>query len=44
MSPSEDEKVEELLTMSAKEISRLDVMKRLDEKRLKQKEAAEQLC
>jgi transposase len=35
--------VEKLLTMSAKEINRLDVMKRLDEKRLKQKEAAEML-
>jgi transposase len=43
MSPSEDRKVEKLLTMSAKELSRLEVMQRLEEKRLKQKEAAEVL-
>jgi len=33
--------LEKLLTMSAKEMSRLEVMQRLAEKRLKQKEAAE---
>ena len=33
--------MEKLLTMSANELSRLEVMKRLEEKRLKQKEAAE---
>jgi len=44
MSPYvEDEKVEKLLTMSAKEMSRLGIMQRLEEKRLKQKEAAEML-
>ena len=43
MSPLEDRKVEKLLTMSAKELSRLEVMQRLEEKRLKQKEAAEVL-
>lgn len=44
MSPSvEDKKVEKYLTMSAKEMSRLEVMQRLEEKRLKQKEAAEML-
>ena len=37
----EDRKVEKLLTMSANELSRLEVMQRLEEKRLKQKEAAE---
>lgn len=37
----EDKKVDKLLTMSAKEINRLDVIKKVDEKRLKQKEAAE---
>jgi transposase len=37
----EDRKLEKLLTMSAKEMSRLVVMQRLEEKRLKQKEAAE---
>jgi transposase len=42
MSPHvEDEKVEKLLTMSTREMSRLEVMNRLCEKRLKQKEAAE---
>jgi transposase len=39
----EDRKVEKLITMSAKELSRLEVMQRLEEKRLKQKEAAEML-
>ena len=33
----------DLLTMSKKEINRLEVMQRLDEKRMKQKAAAEQL-
>jgi hypothetical protein len=37
MSPTEDEKVEKLLTMSAKEMGRIDLTKRLGEKRLKQK-------
>jgi transposase len=42
MSPfTEDKKVEKLLTMSANELSRLEVIQRLEEKRLKQKEAAE---
>jgi len=41
MSPSEDEKMETLLTMSGKEVSRLEVMQRLKEKSLSQKEAAE---
>ncbi len=35
--------METLLEMSTKELSRLDVMKRLDEKRLRQKEAAQML-
>lgn len=35
--------MEKLLTMSVKELSRLEVMQRLDEKRLMQKEAAEML-
>jgi transposase len=42
MSPSEDKKVE-LLTMSEKEVSRLEVIQRVDEKRVKQKTAAELL-
>jgi transposase len=42
MSPSEDKKVE-LLTMSTKEVNRLEVMQRVDEKRMKQKAAAELL-
>ena len=33
----------DLLTMSAKEMNRLEVMQRLDEKRMKQKAAAELL-
>ena len=37
----EDRKVEKLLTMSANELSRLEVMQRLAGKRLKQKEAGE---
>lgn len=40
MSPLEDRNVDELLTMSGKEISRLEVMQRLEEKSLVQKEAA----
>jgi len=43
MSPTEDEKVEKLLTMSASEMSRIEVMNRLEEKRLRQREAAEML-
>jgi transposase len=39
----EDKKVEKLVTMSANELSRLEIMQRLKEKRLKQKEAAEML-
>jgi transposase len=35
-----DSKVDELLTMSNREITRLEVMQRLQEKRLSQKEAA----
>jgi len=42
MSPSEDKGMD-LLTMSKKELNRLEVMQRLDEKRMKQKAAAEQL-
>jgi hypothetical protein len=38
MSPSEDEKME-TISMSTKEISRLEVMQKLDEKRMSQKEA-----
>jgi len=37
----EDKKVEKLITMSAKEMSRLEIVQRLEEKRLRQKEAAE---
>jgi len=40
MSPSEDKKVDKLLTMSDKEVSRLEVMQRLKEKSLSQREAA----
>jgi len=43
MSPSEDKKVDELLTMSSKEISKLEVMQRLKEKSLSQRAAAEML-
>lgn len=43
MSPSEDKKVDKLLTMSGKEISKLEVMQRLKEKSLSQREAAEML-
>jgi len=41
MSPSEDEKMETLLSMSTKELSRLEVMQRLSKKRMSQKEAGE---
>jgi transposase len=41
MSPSEDEEMETLLSMSAKEVSKLEVMQRLKEKNLNQREAAE---
>jgi transposase len=40
MSASEDKEVEKLLTMSGKEVSRLEVMQRLKEKSLNQREAA----
>jgi transposase len=40
MSPSEDKKVEKLLTMSAREVNSLEVMQRLKEKSLSQGEAA----
>ena len=44
MSPMrKGQKLDPLLKMSAKELSRLEVMQRLKEKRLKQKEAAEML-
>jgi transposase len=42
MSPSEDKEVE-LLTMSEKEVNRLEVIQRVGERRLKQKAAAELL-
>jgi predicted DNA-binding protein (UPF0251 family) len=41
MSPSEDEKMETLLSMSTKELSRLEVMQRLSKKQMSQKEAGE---
>jgi len=41
MSPSEDEKMETLLSMSTKELSRLEVMQRLWNKQMSQKEAGE---
>ena len=40
MSPSEDRKVDKLITMSGKEVSRLEVMQRLKEKSLSQRAAA----
>jgi transposase len=40
MSPSEGKEVEKLLTMSAREVNRLEVMQRLKEKNLNQREAA----
>jgi transposase len=43
MSPSEDKKMDKLLTMSSKEISKLEVMQRLKEKSLGQRAAAEML-
>src|SRR3990172_6295801 len=43
MSPSEDRKMEKLLTMSAKEVSKLEVLQRLKEKNLSQREAAKML-
>jgi transposase len=42
MSPSEDKEMD-LLTMSKKEVNRLEVLQRVDDKRMKQKAAAEQL-
>jgi len=41
MSPSEDEKMETLLSMSTKELSRLEVMQRISKKQMSQKEAGE---
>jgi len=41
MSPSEDEKMETILSMSTKELSRLEVMQRLSKKQMNQKEAGE---
>jgi len=42
--PREDkDKMDELLTMSKTELTRLEIMKRLEEKRHKQKEAADAL-
>src|SRR6266545_1372412 len=41
MSPSEDEKMETLLSMSTKELSRLEVIQRLSKKQIGQKEAGE---
>jgi len=41
MSPSEDEKMETLIEMSTKELSRLEVMQRLAKKQMSQKEAGE---
>jgi transposase len=43
MSPSEDRKVDQLLNMSTKELSRLEVIQRLKAKRLRQIEAAQLL-
>ena len=44
ITPREDkDKMDELLTMSKTELTRLEIMKRLEEKRLKQEEAAEML-
>ena len=40
MSPSEDKKLEKLLAMSVREVNRLEVMQRLKEKGLSQREAA----
>jgi len=41
MSPSEDKKMETILSMSTKELSRLEVMQRLSKKQMSQKEAGE---
>jgi predicted XRE-type DNA-binding protein len=41
MSPSEDTKMETLINMSTKELSGLEVMQRLSEERMRQKEAGE---
>jgi len=43
MSPLKGYNMDELLTMSKREITRLEVMQRLKDKRLKQKEAAQML-
>ena len=39
MSPSEDRKMETLLEMSSKEINRLEIMQKVSEKRMRQREA-----
>jgi transposase len=41
MSPAEDEKMETLLSMSTKELNRLEVLQRLSKKQMSQKEAGE---
>jgi transposase len=41
MSPSEDEKMETLLSMNTKELSKLEVMQRVSKKQMSQKEAGE---
>ena len=41
MSPLEDAKIETLIKMSTKELSRLEVMQRLSGKRMSQKKAGE---
>jgi len=41
MSPLEDEKMEILVQMSTKELSRMEVMQRLPKKQMSQKEAGE---
>jgi transposase len=43
MSPSEDEKMETLLSMSTKELSRLEVIQQLSKKQMSQKEAGASL-
>ncbi len=43
MSPLERDKEMELVTMSKKELHRLEVMKQMEEKRISQKTAAEEL-
>jgi len=43
MSPLKGQKMDKLLTMSKQEFTRLEVMQRMKDKRLSQKEAAEML-